>query len=289
MVTIRTFVNSFSTSSALIILAFVFIGLLLGCSGDVSGPEINVSGGVTGSGFTFRDTDFTAEKTVQIEIPVMQHTSVTIEAINGKVLVTGHHDVNVVTMTAGLIVGSDSQADADNHLDDLSILVTETVEVISLQTLQPQTTDGRSYQVEYAIIVPSDIAVVVNQVNGNIDMVDIQNSVDVVSVNGDIRMDNIVGGVVADVVNGSIEASATLPTQATIDLITDNGSIELRIPRSTSAVVGASVVSGTIQTTNLVFDELAQTRQSLTGTLGGGEGTIELWVDNGDIRMKGID
>ncbi|MGD8702387.1 MAG: hypothetical protein PVH26_08105 [Desulfosarcina sp.] len=289
MVTIRRFVTSLSTSSASIMLAFVFIGLLLGCSGDVSGPEINVSGGAVVDALTPRNIDFTAQKTVHTEIPVTKHSSVSIKAINGKVAVTGHHDVNTIIVTAYLTVGSDSQADADSHLDDLSIEVTETVEVISLQTRQPQTTDGRHYQVEYAISVPSDIAVAANQVNGNIDVEDIHNSVNVVGVNGDIQVDNIVGGVVADVVNGSIEASATLPTQATIDLITNNGRIDLHIPRSTSAVVGATVVSGTIQTTNLRFDDLVQTNQSLTGTLGGGEGIIELWADNGDIRMKGID
>ena len=289
MLTIRRFVNSLSTSSATIILAFVFLGLLLGCSGDVSGPEINVSGGVVVDDFTPRSIDFSAEKTVHTEIPATQHSTVTIAAINGKIAVTGHHDANTVTVAAHLTVGSDSQADADSHLDDLSIKVTETVEVISLQTLQPPATGGRHYQVAYAISVPSDIAVAANQVNGTIDIADIQNNVDVVNVNGDIRVDNIVGGVVADVVNGSIEASAALPTQATIDLITNNGRIELHIPRSTSAVVGATVVSGTIQTTNLLFDDLVETSQSLTGTLGGGEGIIELWADNGDIRMQGID
>ncbi len=289
MVTIRTFINASPSRLACILIALACMGYLLGCSGDVSGPEINVPGGVAGSGFTSRNTDFTAENTVYTEIPVAQHSSIAIQAINGKIAVTGQQDVDTVSVTARLIVGSDSQADADSYLDDLSIEVTETVEVISLQTRQPQTTDGRHYQVEYAIIVPSDIAVVANQVNGNIDVVDIQNRLDVVNVNGDIRLDNIAGGVVADVVNGSIEASVVLPTQATIDLITDNGGIELRIPRSTSAVVGASVVTGTIQTTNLVFNDLAQTSQSLSGTLGGGEGIIELWTENGDIHVEGIE
>ena len=50
---------------------------------------------------------------------------------------------------------------------------------------------------------------------------------------GVIRLTDIVGGVVADGVNGSIAATVTLPVHDTIDLTTDNGSIELRQSDST--------------------------------------------------------
>jgi DUF4097 and DUF4098 domain-containing protein YvlB len=142
--------------------------------------------------------------------------------------------------------------------------------------------------VEYDIIVPSDFMVITTQVNGSIDIVDIENSVDVLNVNGDIRLSDIVGGVVTDVVNGSIAATVTLPVNDTIDLITDNGSIELRIPRSTSAVLGGSVVDGAIHTSNIEFADLVQTSHSLTGTLGNGEGVIELWAGNGNINLIGF-
>lgn len=284
MFTIRTFINSLSTRSASTILAFVCIGFLMGCTGDISGPEVNFSA----DGFKFSDPDFTAEKTVETEIPVESHSSVNIAAINGEVMVTGHRDVDLAVVSAHLIVESDSQADADRHIDDLEILVTDSADEILIQTVQPKITAGRQYLVEYDIIVPSDFAVKMTQVNGSIDIVDIENSVDVLNVNGDIRLSDIVGGVTADVVNGSIEASVTLPVHETIDLITDNGSIELRIPRSTSAVLGASVVNGAIITSNIAFADLVQTSHTLTGTLGNGEGVTELWAGNGNINVIGF-
>ena len=284
MFTIRTFINSLPTRSASIILVFVCIGLSMGCTGDISGPEINFSA----DGFKFNDHEFSMQKTFETEVPVESHNSVNIVAINGEVVVTGRRNVDVVVVTAHLIVESDSQADADRHIHDLEILVNDSADEIIIQTVQPKNTDLRQYLVEYDIIVPIDFAVKTTQVNGSIDMVDIENSVDVLNVNGDIRLSGIVGGVVADVVNGNIAATVTLPVHETIDLVTDNGSIELRIPRSTSAVLGTSVVNGAIHTSNLEFADLVQTGHSLTGTLGNGEGVIELWVGNGDISVLGL-
>jgi len=266
------------------ILAFVCIGFLMGCSGDVGSPEFHVSG----AGFKIRNPVFTAEKIVETEFPVENISSVNIAAINGEVVVTGHRNVDVVMVTAHLIVGSDSQADADSHIDDLEIQVTDSAEEIFIQTVQPQNTDGRKYDVKYDIIIPSGLAVMLTQVNGTIEIIDIENSVDVANTNGDVLLSNILGGVFADVVNGTIAATVTLPVHETIDLIADNGSIELRIPSAISAVVGAAVVNGIVHTTNLVFADLVQTSRSLSGTLGNGEGVIELWVGNGDISVLGL-
>ena len=284
MFTIRTFINSLSTRSTSIMLAIICIGLLMGCTGDISGPEINFSA----DGFKFNDPEFSMQKSFETEIQVESHGSVNIEAINGEVMVTGHRDVDIVAVTAHLIVGSDSQADADRHIDDLEIMVTDSANEILIQTVQPKNTGGREYHVEYDIIVPSDFTVTTTQVNGSIDIVDIENSVDVWNTNGDVLLSDIVGGVTADVVNGSIAATVTLPVHEAVDMITENGSIELRIPSSTSAVIGAAVVNGIVHTTNLVFSDLVQTSHSLTGTLENGEGVIELRAGNGNINVIGF-
>ena len=210
-------------------------------------------------------------------------------AINGEVVVTGHRNADVVIVTAHLIVGADSQADADSHIDDIEIQVTDSAEEILIQTVQPQNTDGRKYDVKYDIIIPSDLEVMLTQVNGTIEIIDIENSVDVSNTNGDVLLSNILGGVIADVVNGSIAASVILPVHETIDLVIDNGSIELHIPRLTSAAFDATMVDGAVHISGLEFDNLEQTILSLTGTLGDGIGMIELWAGNGNISVFGTD
>lgn len=285
MFIIRKFTHSLSIRSALIMIALVCIGLLIGCSGDVASPEFYLSG----AGFKVRNPDFTAEKLVEAEFLAESINSVNIAAINGEIVVTGQRSTGVVVVTAHLIVGSDSQADADNHIDDIKIRVTDSTEEILIQTVQPHTTDGRTYDVKYDIIIPSDLEVMLTQVNGTIEIIDIENRVDISNTNGDVLLSNILGGIVTDVVNGSIAASVILPDHATIELVVDNGSIDLHIPRLTSAAVDATMVNGAIHISGLQFDNLEQTILSLTGTLGDGEGMIELWAGNGNISVFGTD
>jgi hypothetical protein len=68
-----------------------------------------------------------------------------------------------------------------------------------------------------------------------------------------------------------------------------NGDLDLSIPASTSAEFSAFADNGTISSSNLVIKDREQTGDSLTGTLGDGEGIIELLTVNGNIRVVGID
>ena len=285
MSTIRTFINSLSTRSASIILAFFCIGFLMGCTGDISGPEFNFSA----DGFKFSDPEFSMKKTFEAEVPVENHTSVNLEAISGEVVVTGNSDADTVTVTARIIVGSDSLEDAKLNLDDVEILVTDSVNEILIQTVQPGNLKGRKYTVEYDIIVPSSLEVMATQDNGKIEILDIENSVDVSNTNGDVLLSNIAGGVMAVVDNGSIAGTVFLPVGQTIDLSTNNGNLELNISTSTSAKFSASVVNGQISVTDLDFTDVVNTKQRRDGVIGDGEGTIELSTTNGNIELIGFD
>jgi len=100
---------------------------------------------------------------------------------------------------------------------------------------------------------------------------------------------DIFGNVDIDHVNGSIDSSVTLPNDGDIMIFTDNGNIDLNIPTSTSAIIAASGTNGAISTSNLEFIAVEQTLQSLTGTLGNGEGVIDLGTVNGKITVTGFD
>jgi hypothetical protein len=288
MFDIKTFINLFLVKSTSILIVCVSIGFLLGCStGDVGSPEFNISGG----GFKTSDPDFTAEKTFEDELPVENQITVNVEAINGEVVVTGQSDAKNVMITAHLYVSSDTQEDAELHLDDLDILVTEDTNEILIQTVQPEENfNGRQYLVEYDIIVPESFEVVTSQTNGSIAIFDIQNSVEVSNTNGDVLLSGIVGGVTADVENGAIEGTVVLPLNEMIDLSVNNGGLELSIPTSTSAEFSAIVNGiGEINVSDLDITDALRTSNSLTGTIGNGEGSIALSTVNGNIEVIGFD
>jgi hypothetical protein len=287
MFAIKTIINLISIRSVSILIMLLCAGILLSCSsGDVGSPDFNFSTG----GFTISDPDFTAKKTFQENFPVENHIRVNVEAINGEVMVTGQSDADHVTVTAHLYVSSDTREDAELHLDDLDILVTDGTNEILIQTVQPEYINGRKYLVEYDIIVPDSFEVVTSQTNGTIAILDIQNSVEVSNKNGDVLLSGIVGGIIADVENGGIEGTVVLPFNETIDLSVKNGGLELSIPTSTSAEFSASVDGvGEIIVSDLDIIDPVRTSKSLSGTLGNGEGSIALRTVNGNIEVIGFD
>lgn len=287
MFVIKTIGHLISIRSVSILIILLCVGILFGCSGgDINGPQFNIST----DGFNIKDPEFTVEDTYKYEFPVENHIRLKVEAINGEVVVTGQEDADQVMVTAYLSVSSDSLADAESHLSDLDILVTDSTNQILIQTVPPENINGHKYRVEYDIIVPNKFEVVTSQTNGTTAILDIQNSVEVENINGDVLLYDIVGGVTADVENGGIEGTATLPLNESIHLSVDNGRLQLRIPKSTSAEFSATVDgTGEITVFNLDITDSLVLSKSHTGTLGNGQGSIVLSTVNGNIDVIGFD
>lgn len=285
MIAINTIINLISVRSVSILITFLCVGILFSCSGGVSGPKINFSGAV----FNSSDPDFTVKKTFEDDFPVENHIRVNVEAINGEVVVTGQSDAKSVMITAQLYVSSYNREDAELHIEDLDIVVTNDTDEILIQTVQPENINGRKYLVEYDIIVPDTFEVVTSQVNGTIAILDIQNSVEVSNENGDVLLQGIVAGITADVENGGIEASVILPINETIDLSIKNGGLVLSIPTSTSAEFSAYVAgTGTIIVSDLDINDFLSISKSLTGTFGNGEGSVLISTVDGSIEIIGF-
>jgi DUF4097 and DUF4098 domain-containing protein YvlB len=137
--------------------------------------------------------------------------------------------------------------------------------------------------------VPSDLAVVVDHVNGHVSVEKIESAIIVEVDNGNVILANISGDATARVVNGNVAGTVTLPPDGEIRFSTVNGDLDVRIPRSTSAELSADVDNGTITWDNLDLMDTVHTTQALTGTLGEGAGLIELETVNGDIDLVGFD
>jgi hypothetical protein len=249
------------------------LAVLTACSGgdvNVGSPNVN---GVRNWPWPWpSNAPFIARRVVDREVQIEDHIRMSLEAMNGEIVIIGQPDAMSVIVTEELRVGSHvNQADADDGLDQLEVLVTDRSDDILVQTQQPANTQGRQYVVNYTITVPSHLEVDVNQVNGSIVVEDMANSVFV------------------NAVNGNLDCTVSLPLNGEIRLSIDNGNIDLRLPTSTSAELSAFVDNGTITWDNLVLIDAVHTNQSLIGTLGGGAGVIRLETTNGSIDVIGVD
>jgi hypothetical protein len=251
----------------------VALALLAACGGGGITYTINAG---TQSGkwpwFWPDKADYIVDGEFSRNVPVAGQSRIRLDSVNGEIVVTGQPDATSVTVAAELIVGSNvSLLDAEISLDRLKVLVTDRFDEISVQTVQPMKTEGRQYVVNYHITVPRDLSVEVTQVNGHVTVEDIE------------------GSLFVGLVNGSIDGTVTLPAGGEITLSTVNGDIDLRIPASTSAELSALVEFGAVTWDNLDLQNAVHLNRSLTGTLGGGAGLVELETGNGNIVVTGFD
>ena len=142
--------------------------------------------------------------------------------------------------------------DAADHLKYISIDIDKFTDELIVKTLQPKFSDGRGYNVNYTITVPTSLNLTVKNVNGK------------------------------------ISGKVSMPSNGTVDMSLENGSIELDIPQNTSADFSASLVNGSISVHNLTLKNKVETKRSLQGTLGDGEGLITLRTTNGNITALGF-
>lgn len=245
-------------------------------------------GDSTGPGGTVRNQDFLAQATLDTTLDAAPRTRFRLEGINGSIEVLGVAGTNTFTLHATRQVWSESDADAQAYLDRLEVVVTEAGNEIVIRTVQPQTTGGRNLVVDYVLSVPARLTASVVNVNGGVSIGQVLGAVVVNVVNGAVALENLGGSLTVTLVNGAVTARTALAPGEAIDLQTVNGNLTLDIPRNTSAQVTARLVNGVISISNLTLQSVQTTPTSLSGTLGSGEGRVDLETVNGNILLRGF-
>jgi DUF4097 and DUF4098 domain-containing protein YvlB len=239
----RTTTNTF-------VLALVALFVLLisfGCA-DIS---VNPTADVTGPG-NIVNTKVKAKETFSYKVDLSGQLTLKVEGINGEVNVQSASGTNQITISGEKIVSADTYSEANESLKNVQVEIDKFSNELVVKTVQPKFSDGKSYNVNYTICVPSNLNVVVENVNGSI--------------------------------NGKL----SVPLNGTVDMRSTNGSIELEIPQNTSADFSASLANGTISIQNLTLQNRVGTSKTLQGTFGNGDGTISLITTNGNIDVLGF-
>jgi len=254
--------------------------LWLGCDNTADPVATDTGGDVA-------NTNFEAKASFSFQVDVTSHTQVRVEGINGNVVFAGSSEATAVTISGERIVGSESVADAEAHLDDLEVSISDLGDEILARTTQPSEAHGRNYTVNYDVTLPENLAVVVTNTNGTVSVDGNRSGVSIDLANGQVILDSVEADMDVGLTNGQIDADVSLPLDGTAVLAIVNGNIDLTIPTDASTDLTATVVNGIITSENLEYQSLTQTTKSLNGTLGDGRGTITLSTVNGNIGVRG--
>jgi len=243
--------------------------LLLGCEVNPASPR------------------FTALDPFTFESGVTTQVSFRLEDLNGDVTVTGSASASTVTATGFRRVTAASQEEADDRLPDIRVAMTATSDEILLEADHPGSGPGWTYAVDVSIVVPQGMAVTILNGNGSVDLDGAAGGVVITTGNGTVTTRNVLGDMRLTVGNGGISSQATLLAGSAVRVDAGNGNIQLRIPRSTSALVDAAVGNGLITVSGLPLSQKIQDETTLSGRLGTGNGSIVLRSGNGNIALVG--
>jgi DUF4097 and DUF4098 domain-containing protein YvlB len=152
---------------------------------------------------------------------------------------------------------------------------------------QNQQLDDHDVTVDFVVRVPAGVRLVARTVNGSITATGIRADTEVSTVNGKVEVAST-GTVSANTVNGSIEATMGRERwTGKLEFHTVNGSVTLRMPAGTNAVVEGETVNGDLESDFPLT--LEANRQwgprKFEGAIGEGGGRLSIETVNGGIRL----
>lgn len=234
--------------------------------------------------------DFSAQAPVAVDISVVNQSEFMLNGKHGDVSVSGLPGATSITMTGMKRVLSESVQDAQAHLQDVRVIATDSPSSALLETSQPQCDLGRKYIVDYTITLPDYFLLRINNNGGDVTIDSIDNELSINSIAGTVTLTDIVASVAVNLISGDIISTiSSLPLNGRVQMKILNGDIYLEIPAAASADLTARVFTGSITLTNLVLQNPLVTPNLVTGTLGTGQGNIDLQTEViGDIEVRGF-
>lgn len=233
----------------------------------------------------FRSTQYRAENAFSFQVDPNSVNAVDVDAINGSVRIVGADSVTAILVEGTKQVKSDSESDAVNYLQYLSVSIGQQGSTLTVESEYPSDTNGREVQYHYVITVPKSLAAAVDLTNGQCYFDDLENRVDVDLTNGDVLFTNIVAAIEAEVTNGQISGAVDVPANKAVECETTNGQIVLQVPQALSARVYAQVTNGTVHVNGLNLTNMTSSSKKISGTAGSGAGELLLKTTNGNIDL----
>jgi hypothetical protein len=228
-----------------------------------------------------------ASRLVVQTVPVSNRDGIRVTGLNGNITVSGAKGVQEVTLRATKRVRSWSVADAEAHLENILVQVRTTPEEVLVETIHSGEAAGRSYSVDYEVIVPEAFFARVVLANGNTILEELESRVEVDLANGNVIIRQVVGSAQVSLGNGNLIASMSMPAEGEILFSVGNGSATLTIQREVSAELNAHVGFGNITVSGLPLQNPVSGPNSFRCRLGSGTGAIDIGVGNGNIEVQG--
>lgn len=240
----------------------------------------------------------TLEETFKKRLPAQDVQQVTLNNVNGSVLVSGW-DKKEIEIIAYKKVRATSSEKARELLNKLDVEVVESGGEIEINTILPRKRDrnggffswllnisGFDVAVKYEIKVPLKMDLDLRSTNGGIRIDNCKGMIKLTTTNGKITGDKISGNIIARTTNGSVEMEMLkVDIQEEMTLKTTNGSIRLYLPDDINVDVKAKTTNGSIRCELPLTEGYEKSKRRLEGSINKGGPRIYLKTTNGSIKI----
>ena len=239
------------------------------------------------------------------EVSVEDIQKIIVNNIDGDINIRTQ-DSNKINITAEKLVTADSIESARSFANQVDIDVYRDGDILRIETVSPRSMSREigEVRVDYEIEVPQVMDVKVSNTNGDVTIEDTDGDIDIGTMNGDIIVDNVSGDVEATNINGEIALS---DIDGGVDANSTNGNLTISIRSATINCKAKTTdgditlyirhdasTQGTVRTANGRIEsdfssELPQREGILEFELGSGNGKLDIWTTNGNIKLLKID
>jgi hypothetical protein len=248
---------------------------------------------------------FKYERVVQLSEPMTRAGVFEAETHNGSIIINGATS-NVCDVTATITVRAGSEQEAKEIAEKTKVRL-ERAGGRLIARIEKPTLGGNKYVgVAYDVTISQQVNLDLITHNGSVDITNTTGKVTatthngrvitqnvtgdhrLTTHNGRIECHNITGNVRLETHNGSVDVvyANNAPTPGKVDVVTHNGGIDFTSPPNFSANADISTHNGSIHTSLPITIVGEVSKKEIRGTIGSGEGNLNLETHNGSIRIR---
>ncbi len=212
--------------------------------------------------------------------------------VNGRITAEPATDDKVTVEGRRTAKGSTDEAAKDN-LAKMEIREEVSGDRVRVESRPPRLSGLAGHEIEWTIKVPAGVVVDLRTVNGGVRINGLSGEVHAKTTNGGVKGNNVSASILeVSSVNGGIEFefSGALAANASVDLETVNGGVEVSLPASSKVTISARAVNGGVRVDDLDVQRSEEatsfdSKRRLEGTLNGGGAKVTISTTNGGVRI----
>ncbi|MCB9879480.1 MAG: DUF4097 family beta strand repeat protein [Planctomycetes bacterium] len=230
---------------------------------------------------------FVARRTVELELPLDDTSTVQCTSHNGGIRVENGNDVANVRVLAELQVRGYSQAEAEDNLASMAVRHDRDGGVLHVYGEHPKELNWR-YSPSYAfdLTVPEQVSLQLVTHNGDVRAAGTSGSVAIETHNGSVEAQVVRPGFSIETHNGRVELAIREGGPLGGTVLTHNGSVEVSLPPGANGWLEASTHNGSIRAPEGLADT-DDSRRRLRARIGDEDGgTLKVETHNGSVRIR---